>query len=356
MIVHELDSYTELLDLSGDHVLLSTTYHGANIITTHPAIVIYSQIGEYLGEDHIRTLFRNHSDTNYYIFLVTHDVPRALMHELKHRASFIRLKYAYAYYSNNLAYSDTNFNKIINTLKTRHFLSLNNRASWPRQGLFYFFHNFNLLDKIYLSYHGNLLRSMYSSLSDIDKIFFLSEKEKVWYTKNVDFSNIRKKIPFSTVADSVFPDSSWDEQGRGIGKEKYYADCFCSVVTETYCYEPSAYFTEKVFKPLVFFQPFLIHGNAGSLKELHTMGFKTFSQWWDESYDELVDHRRFEAMLRVILEISSWSLEKINEVYREMMPVLEHNHNHFTKVLPELYNAEIAQVKNQIADIIKSQS
>jgi fructosamine-3-kinase len=114
--------------------------------------------------------------------------------------------------------------------------------------------------------------------------------------------------------------------------------------------------SEKTFKPLVFFQPFLVHCNRYGLQTLRDLGFQTFGNWWDESYDELVNHQRFEAMLRVVLEISNWSLEKINDVYREMMPVLDHNHNHFTKVLPELYNAEITQVKNQIADIIKSRS
>jgi hypothetical protein len=249
-----------------------------------------------------------------------------------------------------MPYKKTDFNKIKSSHKHKHFLSLNNRASWPRQGLFYFFQNYDLLDKSYLSYHGNITRTPYASLSDIDQIFFLDEFNKIWYTQNVDFAESKKIIPFSTIPDG-FLDNCW-----GIGNTQYYEDCFCSVVTETYCFEDSLIFDEKMFKPIVFFQPFLVHCNRNGLKKLRDLGFKTFSQWWDESYDDLFDHRRFEAMLKVALEISQWSLDKVNAVYQEMTPVLEHNHNHFTKVLPELYNAEITQVKNQIADIIQSRT
>jgi hypothetical protein len=350
MIVHQPDSYPELTDLSGSNVLLSTTYHGAEVDATKSCIVIYSQFGEYLGVDRIRDLLKNQTDENYYIFLIPHGIPEDLMYEFKDRATFIQLNYAYAYYSKNLIYQDANFASITKTTKTRHFLSLNNRASWPRQGLFYFFQNYGLLDKAYLSYHGDITRTPYASLSDIDQIFFLDEVNTIWDTQNVDFAESKKIIPFSTVPDG-FSNNCWS-----IGNEKYYTDCFCSIITETYCFEPYAYFTEKTFKPLAFFQPFFLHGNIGCLKKLRDVGFKTFSQWWDESYDDLFDHRRFEAMLKVILEISDWNLEKINATYQEMIPVLEHNHNHFTKVLPELYNAEITQVKNQIADIIKSRS
>jgi hypothetical protein len=350
MIVIQPDSYPELSDLSGRNVLLSTTYHGEDIITTPPCTVIYSQIGEYLTEDRIHHLIRTQSERNYYIFLSPHDISEEVIYKFKDCAIFIHLKNAYAYYSNHLKYQNINFNKIFNTPKTHYFLSLNNRASWPRQGLFYFFQKYELLDKAYFSYHGEINRTPYNSLTELDSVFFLDKTNKTWYTEGLNFSKAKTLIPFSTISDN-FSNNCWS-----FGNDKYYTDCFCSVVMETYCFEQYAYFTEKTFKPLAFYQPFFIHGNVGCLKKLQNMGFKTFSNWWDESYDKLFDHKRFEAMLRVILEVSTWSLEKINDVYLEMMPVLEHNHNHFTKVLPELYNAEIAQVKNQIVDIIKSQS
>ena len=59
-------------------------------------------------------------------------------------------------------------------------------------------------------------------------------------------------------------------------------------------------------------------------------------------------------MLRVILEISEWSLDKINLVYKDMIPTLEHNHNHFTSTLPMLYSIEMEKVKQQIKEVIKN--
>jgi hypothetical protein len=142
---------------------------------------------------------------------------------------------------------------------------------------------------------------------------------------------------------------------QGIGNLKYYADCFCSIVTETYSNEQYPLLTEKTFKSILFYQPFLLHSNPYSFDALRDMGFQTFEPWIDQSYDALPDGRqRFESMLRVILTISEWPIEKINSVYQEMIPVLEHNHNHFTKVLPMLYNSEIQQVKKQITEIINN--
>ena len=56
------------------------------------------------------------------------------------------------------------------------------------------------------------------------------------------------------------------------------------------------------------------------------VGFKTFDKWWDESYDiEIDDNKRKEKIKNIILEISSWSLEKCESIYKEMIPVLKYN-------------------------------
>ena len=140
-----------------------------------------------------------------------------------------------------------------------------------------------------------------------------------------------------------------------IGHIKYYQDCFCSIVTETYSLEQQVFFTEKTFKPILFYQPFLLHSNPNSYKKLQDIGFKTFENWFDCSYDSLSGRHRFESMLKLILEIGEWSVEKINKTYQEMLPVLEYNHNHFTTTLPMLYNEEITKIKNKIREIIDNQ-
>ena len=61
------------------------------------------------------------------------------------------------------------------------------------------------------------------------------------------------------------------------------------VVTETVYNGNKNHLTEKTFKPIVMQQPFIIQSCRGSLEYLRRYGFKTFSEFWDESYDELPD-------------------------------------------------------------------
>ena len=63
---------------------------------------------------------------------------------------------------------------------------------------------------------------------------------------------------------------------------------FLHVVSET-VWQDKIHFTEKVFKPIVLHQPFVVLQAPGSLEYLRSYGFKTFGAWWDEGYDDELD-------------------------------------------------------------------
>jgi hypothetical protein len=100
---------------------------------------------------------------------------------------------------------------------------------------------------------------------------------------------------------------------------------FCNIVTETLTSEDLLFFSEKIIKPIFSLQPFIIIGNRNSLKKLKEYGFKTFDKWWDESYDELYYQNRFEKIVEVVMEISKWDDQKINQTLLEMEDILIHN-------------------------------
>ena len=103
---------------------------------------------------------------------------------------------------------------------------------------------------------------------------------------------------------------------------------FVNIVTESSYEDNFIFFTEKTFKPIYCAQPFIIIGNPYSLKKLKKLGFKTFSQWWDESYDEEVDFtKRFEKIIKVMEDISTWSLDKCLDITKQMEEVFIHNFN-----------------------------
>ena len=80
--------------------------------------------------------------------------------------------------------------------------------------------------------------------------------------------------------------------------------------------------------------PFIIQGPVNFLKNLRKLGFKTFSNWWDESYDEDGGLIGIETILRNINNLSNMSTIQLKSMYDDMKPVLEHNYN----VLIELTN------------------
>ena len=57
-------------------------------------------------------------------------------------------------------------------------------------------------------------------------------------------------------------------------------------------------------------------------------GFKTFSEFWDESYDNETDHqKRFIKIFEIIDYIESLSIEECKDMYVRMDEILKHNYS-----------------------------
>jgi hypothetical protein len=118
---------------------------------------------------------------------------------------------------------------------------------------------------------------------------------------------------------------------------------YFSIVSETFCIDnpddmflaPCAGgephmdgygFTEKTFRPLACYHPFVLIGRANMLKRLRALGFKTFSPWIDESYDTVVDDtQRMLAAHAEIRRLASLSHDSWLEIQHLLAPVLKHN-------------------------------
>jgi hypothetical protein len=115
---------------------------------------------------------------------------------------------------------------------------------------------------------------------------------------------------------------------RGDRARNFYSDSLISLVTETNWDWPEVTLTEKSFKPAKEKHPFIIVGAQHSLKAMHELGFKTFGEFWDESYDAIPNHReRLLEIIRLCKEIGTWDTNKILDFRRRVKPILEHNYN-----------------------------
>lgn len=85
--------------------------------------------------------------------------------------------------------------------------------------------------------------------------------------------------------------------------------------------------SEKIFKPIAFLQPFFVFGQPGTLEHMKSMGFKTFSNWWDESYDCMTfESIRFKMLTTLYKKLTLASEYELAEIMYQAWPVLEHNY------------------------------
>jgi hypothetical protein len=118
---------------------------------------------------------------------------------------------------------------------------------------------------------------------------------------------------------------------------------FLHIVTET-VWQEKIHFTEKVFKPIVLHQPFVVLQAPGSLAYLRSYGFETFGDWWDESYDNIQDpQQRMQTIADIVNSIGAKSLEELETMRMEMASVLEHNFRHFYENIPAICLDELRE-------------
>ena len=131
--------------------------------------------------------------------------------------------------------------------------------------------------------------------------------------------------PVNTTVDDHFDPS--EDQITPI--EKYYKDIFCDVVTESRFAQPTPNYSEKVHQPMWYRKPFILMAPPGTLKYLHEQGYKTFSDFWDESYDDCTNHEeRLYKIFEVIKYIESKTITELRDIYKDMRPILDHNRKH----------------------------
>jgi hypothetical protein len=115
----------------------------------------------------------------------------------------------------------------------------------------------------------------------------------------------------------------------GLNVLSHYENFFAELVTETFFSGNTFFMTEKICRPMVTKTPFIVFASTGYLKELKTLGYKTFDRWWSEEYDIYGEQARIKKIQEVIQTIMSWDSETTNRVYQEMIPTLEHNRKIF---------------------------
>jgi hypothetical protein len=85
--------------------------------------------------------------------------------------------------------------------------------------------------------------------------------------------------------------------------------------------------TEKTFKSLCVL-PVIIFGANKTLENLRRMGFETYPELFDESYDNEMDtYKRFKMIVSEIDRICKMDIKELHKIFLSVIPKIEHNRN-----------------------------
>lgn len=106
--------------------------------------------------------------------------------------------------------------------------------------------------------------------------------------------------------------------------------------------------SEKVAQAIVNKRPFVIIGPPGSLQYVKNLGYHTFDDLIDPSYDNISnDNDRMEALMDLALQIKDWPISKITNYVRNNQDKLTHNYHQLLNAKNNLENT----LKNAILQI-----
>ena len=121
-------------------------------------------------------------------------------------------------------------------------------------------------------------------------------------------------------------------------EHQMFRDTWFSLVQETHTniffgsaeLPNGVFISEKTAKVLAHKHPFFMFSTPGHLRELRNLGFQTFSELWDESYDLITDPvARYQAILKEIDRLCDLTQSDWVEMHKKLEPIVNHNHHLF---------------------------
>lgn len=167
----------------------------------------------------------------------------------------------------------------------------------------------------------------YQRQPNISKTFLMfmnlqrPHRDAIW--KQIDLTNSIYSYRALNVELNYLDDHS-DNWQRHFNPDWYNITNFSMVVETTIVPEPLGP-TEKTWKPIAFYHPFILWGPAGYLNNLHQQEFQTFNHIIDESYDNEQDsNKRLEMVIEQVNR-----LKDIKLLDQETIKRTTHNHKLF---------------------------
>lgn len=110
---------------------------------------------------------------------------------------------------------------------------------------------------------------------------------------------------------------------------KYLFELTFETMTRGFTFTPS----EKTIRTIVAKKPLIVYAPCNFLANLRELGFKTFGNLWDESYDALEGPDRYCAMMKIVKEICMLPGSQQLQLYQHSRDTCEYNRLQLFKII-----------------------
>lgn len=214
-----------------------------------------------------------------------------------------------------------NFNHpLLSKSHQKKYINMTRLVREHKLGLLLLLKDYDLIKDGYISFPGDT--------QDFDDIFLnvLNEYD--------DSLHPRLKNGYSIINDIPLIIDTNDFHKFNLGRfarsllPKYNSSYF-SLVNETHYSKNHPYFpTEKIFKAIFHKHPFILNSTSGFLKGLKSQGYKTFSPYIDESYDdEKDDGIRLLKIVDEVKRLCDLSITDLQKFKEDCLEITNHNFN-----------------------------
>jgi len=135
--------------------------------------------------------------------------------------------------------------------------------------------------------------------------------------------------------------------------DEYYST-FIDIVNETF--NDVGFITEKTLKPILLKKPFLVNTVPGFHRKLEEYGFKLYHNLFDYTFDSILDTEF--RISEIVSQVSKWHGSDYNELYKLILPELEHNQKRLLEILinreyfPDIFYESKLELSKSMLDCI----
>jgi len=164
--------------------------------------------------------------------------------------------------------------------------------------------------------------------------------------KNKEIEKINSRLPIELDTHSLEKKNEFNVNNT-LRKDLFLDSCI-NIVTESSFVNNELFLSEKILKPILSYQPFIVLGPYRYLKRLKSYGFKTFSDFWNEDYDEIYcPYERISVLINLIQTLNKLNIEEMNELYQKTKDICIYNRNLFYSLKLDTLNEILTNINNE---------